>query len=490
MNKQSLVYFNSKEKAINFALEYARNLEPQNDERLNKLATEIENEIHCQYYLAELIRKGVAYHVGYLPIHIRENIEDYFRKNIIKIIFCTSTLVEGVNLPADNLFVLSYKNGSTPMTSVEFKNMVGRVGRIGYNLYGNIFILRTDEKQKKDKYLELISKDVPNQELSLVTELSKNQKKLIVDSLIEGDVKLKHHPKDQSEDSYSLMRKFALILLNDIINDRKSIVYKEFESLLENKISIIKRNFGSSNDVKIDDDINISTDQSQSLIIAIKQGLKYPDLNEGRVNYTNLFNFLERLGDIFNWDFYEKSTLGFRNPDGVHSKLKWYAVTLSRWMSGYGLSNIISEAIEYKEETNGSTVKYQGRIIPYDRSVLHRNIVIADTLSIIDNIILFSCANYFLRFSTEYKRIHNIEEFDNDWYEYVEYGSTNPLTIFLQRNGFSIESSSYIKDNRKKYVVETEDGLKLSLVLLDCPKEAVKLEIQNMKYNFPNIFVE
>ncbi len=62
-------------------------------------------------------------------------IEELFREGEIKTIFCTSTLVEGINLPADNLFVTSYKNGRSNMTPVNFRNLVGRVGRIEYNVH-------------------------------------------------------------------------------------------------------------------------------------------------------------------------------------------------------------------------------------------------------------------------------------------------------------------------------------------------------------------
>jgi len=72
------------------------------DKKLDALAKEVEDEIHGSYYLADLIKKGVAYHVGYLPLHIRTTIEENYREKNIKTIFCTSTLIEGVNLPADN----------------------------------------------------------------------------------------------------------------------------------------------------------------------------------------------------------------------------------------------------------------------------------------------------------------------------------------------------------------------------------------------------
>ena len=129
-SKSNIVYCSGKERTVEFARKYAAGIQPLNDPELDQLAKEIKDEIHDDYYLVDLIKKGVAYHVGYLPLHIRTTIEENYRKGLIKTIFCTSTLIEGVNLPADNLFVISYKNGQHKMSQVEFKNLLGRVGRI------------------------------------------------------------------------------------------------------------------------------------------------------------------------------------------------------------------------------------------------------------------------------------------------------------------------------------------------------------------------
>jgi len=139
--KSNIIYCSGRERAVDLARQYAASLPYLNDKKLNALAKEVEDEIHGSYYLADLIKKGVAYHVGYLPLHIRTTIEENYREKNIKTIFCTSTLIEGVNLPADNLFILSYRNGQPNMSPVEFRNLIGRVGRIEYNLYGNVFII-------------------------------------------------------------------------------------------------------------------------------------------------------------------------------------------------------------------------------------------------------------------------------------------------------------------------------------------------------------
>ena len=38
-----------------------------------------------------------------------------------------------------------------------------------------------------------------------------------------------------------------------------------------------------------------------------------------------------------------------------------------------------------------------------------------------------------------------------DWYEYVKYGGTNPYSIWLQRNGFSREVTTYIQNKFQDY---------------------------------------
>ena len=83
--------------------------------------------------------------------------------------------------------------------------------------------------------------------------------------------------------------------------------------------------------------------------------------------------------------------------------LRWYAVVLAQWMEGYGLSSIIVDSIRHKEQHNG-TVKIHGKFYEYYGTQQDKNAVIAETLSIIDNVVLFSIANYFLKFSTEYKK--------------------------------------------------------------------------------------
>lgn len=125
--KSNIAYFSGKNGAIDAARAFAEGKDDIDDNNLKQLANDIRDQVHGDYYLTKLIRKGIAYHIGYLPASIQQRIEKFFKDGKIAAMFCTSTLIEGVNLPADNLFITNYRSGRPQMTSVEFRNLIGRV---------------------------------------------------------------------------------------------------------------------------------------------------------------------------------------------------------------------------------------------------------------------------------------------------------------------------------------------------------------------------
>ena len=112
-DQQSLVYFSSKDSAIDMARAFALNMPIKNDPELEKLSREIKSEIHDTYYLAELIRRGIAYHIGYLPSYIRNAIEKCYREKKISIISVA------VDAPQDTISALAGKIGRLSGVSVK-----------------------------------------------------------------------------------------------------------------------------------------------------------------------------------------------------------------------------------------------------------------------------------------------------------------------------------------------------------------------------------
>ena len=121
-----------------------------------------------------------------------------------------------------------------------------------------------------------------------------------------------------------------------------------------------------------------------------------------------------KLAVAFKWRIYENRTLG-AGEGRKYTKLIWYTVLLIQWMQGHGLSYIICRSIDdYDEKKREVKVDYN-KWETFDGSQKHKNIIIADTLEAIKEVLLFRLSNYFLKFTEEYKRQHPDEPFTNNW---------------------------------------------------------------------------
>lgn len=186
--KKSIVYCGSKKIVAASAIEYSEYSEREENPSLVELAEKLQTKVHDGFWLAETVRKGIGYHMGYLPASIRNTIESSFRDTDggLDVVFCTSTLLEGVNLPADNIFITSTSNGGE-MTSLDFRNLMGRVGRIEYNLHGNVFLVHKKQSRTTlESFRNLIDKPIETQEFSFVDALDHEAKTTIVENLKAG----------------------------------------------------------------------------------------------------------------------------------------------------------------------------------------------------------------------------------------------------------------------------------------------------------------
>lgn len=395
--KQNVVYCSSRRSVLEQAVKYAKNISPKDDESLKSLAAEIRKEVHDDCYLADLIVKGVAYHVGYLPANIRLRIEKSFEKGDLRTIFCTSTLVEGVNLPADNLFITSYRNGPSNMDEIDFRNLIGRVGRIKYNLYGNVVLVRLDDNLKAERYKELLQKEVPEQKLSIDDKHNTDCMNALVRDLTDGDIEMSTCHERATEQDFEALRKFGLIYIRDLAAGENSPITQKFDEYITNKQKQrILENFPIEN---TSDDITISYDQASNLHDAIVQGLCYPQLTgeDDEVDFEAVVAFMMQLRRLFKWDIYEKDTLGKPGTYRLDSVIRWYSTILLRWIRGNGLQVLVSSAVTYKEK-NPDTGVWSGKYRVAERydkdSKYHKNLVIAESLSVIENVLLFSISNY------------------------------------------------------------------------------------------------
>ncbi len=109
---------------------------------LNELSGFIKEAIHPKYQLARNVLRRVGFHYGRLPSLVRKTIEDAFANGELQFLVTTSTLLYGVNLPAQNLFLQNPQKGQNrPISAIDFWNLAGRAGRLGREFSGNIFLI-------------------------------------------------------------------------------------------------------------------------------------------------------------------------------------------------------------------------------------------------------------------------------------------------------------------------------------------------------------
>lgn len=112
------------------------------------LSAYLRSSVHPKYELAAMVARGVAYHTGKTPMHVRKSIEFATSKSWVNTLFCTTTLMQGVNLPAKNvvirnpnLFTKRQEGRGASLSAYEFANLRGRAGRLLTDFIGRTVVL-------------------------------------------------------------------------------------------------------------------------------------------------------------------------------------------------------------------------------------------------------------------------------------------------------------------------------------------------------------
>lgn len=127
---------------------YSRHRSIKKDDVLASLADYFRESVHPKYQLADIVESGVAYHTGKTPMHVRKSVEHAASRRFITILFCTTTLMQGVNLPAKNvvirsphLFTKRSRGENISLSAYEFANLRGRAGRLLTDFIGRTIVL-------------------------------------------------------------------------------------------------------------------------------------------------------------------------------------------------------------------------------------------------------------------------------------------------------------------------------------------------------------
>jgi hypothetical protein len=93
-----------------------------------------------EWSLINLLKNEIGIHDGALQKHITTTIIDYFNSQKLKYLFCTTTIIEGVNTSAKNIVYFdSTKGNQNPIDYFDYSNIKGRAGRLMVHYIGKIY---------------------------------------------------------------------------------------------------------------------------------------------------------------------------------------------------------------------------------------------------------------------------------------------------------------------------------------------------------------
>jgi replicative superfamily II helicase len=118
-------------------------------------AAEINNDT-----LRQSVLDGVGFHHAGLAREDKDRVEAWFKEGKIEILFSTSTLAWGVNLPARCVVIRDTKHhdpleGEVDMSPLDVLQMLGRAGRPGYDDRGYAWVIC--DNSDADRYRELLT---------------------------------------------------------------------------------------------------------------------------------------------------------------------------------------------------------------------------------------------------------------------------------------------------------------------------------------------
>ena len=146
----NLIYANGPDEAEDIALSLSKLEFDRPGPRLLALSRLAKETVHPRYLLADCVLRGIGFHYANIPTQLRQEVELAFADGDLKYLVCTSTLLQGVNLPAKNIFMLKPTRGQgRPLEPADFWNLAGRAGRLRREFQGNIFLINYSTWPKK-----------------------------------------------------------------------------------------------------------------------------------------------------------------------------------------------------------------------------------------------------------------------------------------------------------------------------------------------------
>lgn len=449
---KNIIYLNKPTDIEKFALALADVLPEMDSEMIQTACDNISNYLQPQYNLLACLRKGIIYHHGSVPDAIRIYIEDLYKKDdSVKYVITSSTLLSGVNLPAERMFILDNKRGRSNLSHDSFKNLVGRVCR-----FSEIFNDETGNLQRLEPQIYLVFGKYFAQNancesfLRNVAKVEQNYKDA-VDNVLLSEAKITTMNEEELRHASEFIENYENGVVEDyqerytstvsgkacIMNGITELDIFAHEAAIQQQV-----NGYQSENLKISDS-NTLLETIYELFIQYlpdngAESLKRLENQEARNFYSMMFEWR-----VENKSYAEMINLFVGYWQQLYKKDKNVIVYVGKWGD---------------VKRSGSNVARYTKIFGKDRTQLINLAIvrIKEEQDFIDNTLI------------KYVEVlYDLELIEDNFYARIKYGTDDERAICLIKNGLSLSSAvllikkynSYLQINVSSSTVVFDDAL-------------------------------
>ena len=444
---KNIIYINSPKEIIKVSKEISNKLDEVDDGQINKMITQISNYVNEEYDLLDGLKKGLVYHCGLIPDNVRIYIEESVTKiENIRYILCSSTLLEGVNMPFTTMFILDLYKGQKYLTYHQLVNLIGRVNRFNIIFGGN--------------------KDGLKGILSNIYFLKRNNERKDYKKFISERLKIESNSEKRND---QVENPFLKESKNKVEEIEKNVLSVLLDEPVDGQKAKFKTNIGK-----------IMMDQN---IIDLDL-FKYEETIQKRIDSYNEQDeeLIEKIYNLFIKDlpYKDKSKANELNDEGARHH---YSMVLKWRKLNQSFSQMINKQIYYWNNSDKEDI-YVGERWGEPKSYNYKNPYINKTRlnkKQLTNLAIIKVKDdldyldfYILRYIEVLNKIGFID--DNE-YNLIKFGTTNSIQIFFLKEGLSQDLSKLIVNKYNNYIIQKGNTYKLNEKILSDMKNENENEI-------------
>ena len=382
----------------------------------------------------DFLSRGIVIHHGSVPLIVRSLIEKFINAGFARICFATSTLLQGVNLPFDAIFIdrFNFRDSKIESKSLNLKNLIGRAGRTVLKKtnsfdYGFVIIKGENVKRFVD-YIKIPTKLEPTSMLDSHSHSEEDDEYEFIESVKSDqiDPELGLPITEIQRLSSEEVGNNVSILLEYLFHGDQLITGKEYNNLKESIREKIKKCFKDIFRQSLNRDL---TEYEQSVLSSSITILLWKIQGKTfKQTVTLRYNYITKKDEIRN----EKRKLN--DSLITQEEFNGYCNNL-RIRNSVVATKLPNKSIRYnflfKRNTHITDVNY--------------DVVLFDTYDYLDEVISFSLSGKFIAaFENYYGKTGDIRA--KHMVNIFRYGTNNVKEIMLLRYGFSFEDIANISD--------------------------------------------